>query len=190
MPDHLVDSLQTKMGYPMLQKIDPNTQTVIEPASTKENRFGQAAIPAVLTALYKYSDTDDGAGNILQGNTPVDLTILLFKENKDEIIGMIASYSSCSTGYAEEKTSLIAATAVHIIKQELPVTATIHDVRKYLAGQKNDILLYLPAELQIGELLHENTLDDRTNKMEGPLSSLMHTIGDQFSGGEISKEPS
>lgn len=189
MPDRLVNSLQIQMGYPVLQKIDPNTQVVRAPCSTMENRFGQASIPAVLTALYKYCDTDDGAGNILQGNTPADLTTLLFKENKDDIIRMIASYSSCSTAYAEEKTSLIAATAVRIIKQGLPVTATIHDVRKYLAGQKNDILLYLPAELQIGELLHENTLDDRTNKMEGPLSSLMHTIGDQFSGGEISTNP-
>jgi hypothetical protein len=190
MPDRLINSLQIKMGYPMLQKIDPNTQAVIEPASTMENRFGQAALPAVLTALCKYSDTDDGAGNILQGYTPAELTTLLFKENKDGIIGMIAGYSSCSTGYAEEKTNLIAATAVHLIKQELPVTATIQDVRKYLAGQKNDILLYLPAELQMGVLLHENTLDDRTNKMEGPLSSLMHTIGGQFSGGEITKDPS
>lgn len=188
MSNHLVNSLQIQMGYPVLQKIDPNTQAVIEPASTTENRFGQAAIPAVLTALYKYSDTDDGAGNVLQGNTPADLTTLLFKENKDDIIGMIASYSSCTTIFAEENTSLIAATAVYIIKQELPATATIHDVRNFLAGQKNDILLYLPAELKLGELLDENTLDDRTNKMEGPFSSLMHTIGDQFSGGEISKD--
>ncbi len=189
MPDRLVNSLQIQMGYPVLQKIDPNTQVVPEPASTMENRFGQAAIPAVLTGLYKYSNTDEGADIILRGNIPENLTTLLFKENKDDIIGMIASYSSCTTSFAEENTSLIAANAIQIIKQELPATATIHDVRKFLAGQKTDILLYLPAELKLGELLDENTLDDRTNKMEGPFSSLMHTIGDQFSGGEISKDP-
>jgi hypothetical protein len=30
-------------------------------------------------------------------------------------------------------------------------------------------------------LLHDTTLDDKTNKMEGPISSLMQNIGSAFS---------
>jgi len=33
----------------------------------------------------------------------------------------------------------------------------------------------------MGVLLHDNTLDDNTNKMEGPVSSLINTIGNAFS---------
>ena len=35
--------------------------------------------------------------------------------------------------------------------------------------------------LHMGELLHDNTLDDNTNKMEGPVSSLLKSIGSAFS---------
>jgi hypothetical protein len=41
--------------------------------------------------------------------------------------------------------------------------------------------MYLPAALQIGVLLNDDTLDDATNKMEGPISSLMQKIGAAFS---------
>lgn len=44
-----------------------------------------------------------------------------------------------------------------------------------------DILLYLLPILQMGVLLHDNTLDDKTNKMEGPISSLINSIGNAFS---------
>ena len=55
-------------------------------------------------------------------------------------------------------------------------------------GQRNNILPFLPAELQMGELLHDNTLDDRTNKMEGPVSSIIRAIGGGFSNGEAEKK--
>ena len=32
------------------------------------------------------------------------------------------------------------------------------------------------------DLLNDDSLDDRTNKMEGPISNLMHTIENKFSG--------
>jgi hypothetical protein len=41
--------------------------------------------------------------------------------------------------------------------------------------------LYLPEALHMGDLLHDDTLDDNTNKMEGPVSSLMRNIGSVFS---------
>lgn len=186
---NLLEAIQIQMGYPALQKIDPNTQVVVEDSSTpNEDRFSQAAIPAVLTALYKYSRTDEGAENILLGNPSTVWTDVIFADNKESILQKIAAYSFYSQENAMMKMHSIAASAVSMIKEKLPENAASHDVKLFLTGQRNNILLYLPAVLQMGEMLHDNTLDDRTNKMEGPVSSMMRAIGSQFSDGEVEKK--
>jgi len=43
-------------------------------------------------------------------------------------------------------------------------------------SQRHTILSHLPAVLKIGDTLNEETFDDRTNKMEGPVSSFLHKI--------------
>jgi hypothetical protein len=40
----------------------------------------------------------------------------------------------------------------------------------------------------MGKVVHEETLDDNTNKMEGPVSSLMHKIGSAFSNPSNEEE--
>ena len=93
---HLLETVQTEMGYPPLQKIDPNIQVIIKHNITPdEQRFSQAAIPGILIALYKYSRTDANAVNILQGTDSTDWTNMIFgdidnngniknKENQNE----------------------------------------------------------------------------------------------------------
>lgn len=182
MSKNLLEALQIKLKYPVLQKIDPNTQEVKGDGSASfKYPFSQAAIPAVLTALYQYSRSDEGADKILQVAAFANWTDVIFSDNKETIIQRIKEYCSYSGKDAESELDLIAATALVIIKENLPLHASKHDVRKFLSGQRSNILLYLPAALQMGEMLHENTFDDRTNKMEGPVSSLMHVIGRQFS---------
>lgn len=183
---NLLEDIQSKLGYPSLQKIDPNTQEVTEDNSTPdEHRFSQAAIPAVLTALYNYSRSDVGALTILQYSSLTVWTDRIFSDNKEAIIQKIAAYSNYTIENAVSKMNSIAAAAVIDIKENLPENATAHDVKKFLAGQRNNILPFLPAVLQMGEMLHDDTLDDRTHKMEGPVSSLMHAIGGQFSDGDV-----
>lgn len=70
---------------------------------------------------------------------------------------------------------------IRITKENLALDAGIREVKIFFKSQINNILLYLPPTLHIGELLHDNTLDDNTNKMEGPISSLINRIGDAFS---------
>lgn len=82
----------------------------------------------------------------------------------------------------------IAKEAVKVVKAQLTVDSTILDVKVILADQKNTILLYLPAALNMGALLHDGRLDDNTNKMEGPVSSLMQSIGAAFSGPVTEEE--
>jgi hypothetical protein len=52
-----------------------------------------------------------------------------------------------------------------------------------MSDQRHHILVYLPASLQLGELLNDSGMDDQTNKMEGPISNLVHNIENKFSGG-------
>lgn len=49
-----------------------------------------------------------------------------------------------------------------------------------VAQNKPDILMYLPPSLELGTILRNNNLDDRTGKMEGPVSSLMHKMEKTF----------
>jgi hypothetical protein len=75
----------------------------------------------------------------------------------------------------------IANEAVKLVKKNLTGNGDIKEVKLFLSDQKNHILLYLLPVLNMGQLLHDNTLDDNTNKMEGPVSSLMQNIGSIFS---------
>jgi lysozyme family protein len=76
----------------------------------------------------------------------------------------------------------IATEAVKQSRTNLSAPANEKEVKAFLNDQKSTILLYLPAALNMGTLLNDNVLDDQTNKMQGPLSSLIQSIGNAFSG--------
>ena len=187
---NLLEAVQQELGYPALQKIDPNTQVVKEDDTTHdEHRFSQASIPAVLTALYNYSRTDEGATHILEADPATLWGDKIFTDNKTAIVQHIAAYANYTTENVTEKLNTIASCAVGIMwKEELPEDANMHHVKRYMSSQLPHILPYLPAALQMGELLHNNMLDDRTNKMEGPFSSFMRSIGSGFSTEETASE--
>ena len=65
-------------------------------------------------------------------------------------------------------------------------TATNEDdnFKTLLTSQRHEILRYLPGKLKIGDLLNDESLEDNTNKMEGPVSSLMHKIENAFSSAD------
>lgn len=182
MATDLLAFVQDNLGYPPLQKIDPNTEAVMENDNTpEEHRFSQAAIPAVLTALYKYVQTDEGATVVLRGDTSTNWVERIFANDKHALLSNIASYSKDKSENLDHKLNQIASEAVAVTKQQLVPGADIMAVKTFFSNQRNNILLYLPAALHMGELLKDDTLDDNTNKMEGPVSSLMHSIGNAFS---------
>ena len=56
MTTNLVESIQKNLQYPELKKIDPNIQEVKDKdGKPVVDQLAQAAIPAVLTGLYKLS---------------------------------------------------------------------------------------------------------------------------------------
>jgi hypothetical protein len=177
---NLIKVVQENSGFPPLQKIDPNTQ---QPAADKDaiNKFSQAAIPAVLAGLYRYVQSDDGAAAVLNGDEKTNWVSRIFDDNSKEAVQTIAAYAQLCNTDPVAKMNAIANEAVKTVKENLAADAGIMEVKVFFSNQRNDILVYLPAELKMGELLHDNTLDDNTNKMEGPISSLIKSIGASFS---------
>lgn len=185
----LLTTVQEKLGYPALQKIDPNTQQVVADEKTPaEDKFSQAAIPAVLTAMYKYVQSDEGATAFLRADDSINWIDEIFDDNRKEVIQTIASYAKQSGEDPVAKMNAIATEAAKVVKEHLPEAAGIKEVKAFFKDQKTNILLYLPADLNMGELLHDNSLDDNTNKMEGPVSSLMQSIGAAFSTNATEEE--
>ena len=178
----LIESIPKNLGYAKLQKIDPNIQDVKdEEKSFGANAIVQAAIPTILLGLCNYMQTDEGADSIIGGDTGTDYLALIFRDKKEPVIRKVASYSGSTYSNTEKEMEHITTEAIRIIRESYPSKANYKEMRASLAEQKQEILSYLPGDLQIGILMRNNTLDDRTHKMEGPISNLMHKIENKFS---------
>lgn len=183
---NLLETVQKNLGYPPLHKIDPNTQDVYE-NTPAEDKFSQAAIPAVLTAIYNYVQSDEGAAAFLQNKSNTNWISKIF-DDKKEVVQTITAYALQSNADLILKMNEIAAEAVKTVKENMGEHADIKEVKLFFSNQINTVLLYLPAALHMGKLLQNDTLDDTTNKMEGPVSGLMKSIGSVFSTPVTDKE--
>ena len=180
---NLLQVIQQNLNFPPLKKIDPNTQEVKADTDTpNEHRFSQAAIPAILTGLYAYSAKDQNAEAILRGDLSSDWVSKIFGDRKNAVVDKISQYSFYgSDELSGGKLNEVATEAVRVTRDHMKPGASIKDVKDFLSAQTTQWLPYLPAALHMGELVNEEALDDNTNKMEGPISSLMHKIASAFS---------
>lgn len=180
---NLPDTLQQHFGFAPLIKIDPNTQEVIKDSKNPDpDRLGQAAIPAVLTGLYKFSETDEGASEILRGGYSTNWVEKLFGDQYDAVVERVAAYSFTPVAETESAMNNIAVKAAELSREHVASkTDPVLAIKEFLASQRKSILHYLPAAMQLGQLIDDDTVDDRTNKMDGPISSLMQNIGSGFS---------
>src|SRR4051794_10884259 len=109
MATNLIESIQKNLGYPDLNKVDPNTQAVKSDKPVVDPRhLGQAAIPAVLIGLYKYGNTEQGSEDILRGNKPTSWLNLFFTDSKEKVIDSVAGYSGTSPDQAAQSMDEIA----------------------------------------------------------------------------------
>jgi hypothetical protein len=185
MPFNLLKTIQQNLGYPELKKVDPNTQEVVFDEDTSDlNKLGQAAIPGILTGLYKYVETDEGMKAITSGDASINWLEAIFKESTPLLINKIKTYSNCPANMVNTKTHEIANEAVKLIREHSDSSGNTLNVKDFMLAQRNNILPYLPAALQIGGLLNDSMLDDRTNKMKGPVSNFMHGIESMLSGSD------
>jgi hypothetical protein len=179
---NLLELVQQKLGYPALQKIDANTQEVIlDPTTPDEHRFSQAAIPTVLTGLATFTKLDENIEVITNKTDAQSLLSYIFTDKKYEVVNKVAEYAFYSDANAEIKMNEIANAAVEIMNEKLSPEKSRQDVRNFFEEQKIIVLKYLPATLKLGEILKNDTLDDQTHKMEGPISNLMHKLENAFS---------
>lgn len=179
---NIVEEVQKRMGYEPLQKIDPNTQEPVttEVFTTSASALPQAAIPAILAAIYKKSKTPEDVDDIMGVRNSTNYLPALFGDNVELAVQAVATYSKVTPVEARQNMQQIAITALQVLHTEVkdPSPAAVGN---FMKDQRDNILHHLPASLQMGKLLDDDTMDDRTNKMEGPVSGLMHTIEKIFS---------
>ena len=180
---NLPEILQQHFNYAPLQKIDPNTQEVNHP-QPPQDALGQAAIAVILAGVYKFTRSDAGAAAIIRGEISSNWVETIFAAQYKVVIKRVADYAHKDFEGTATTLNAVAGKVVDTIKDAVHPGFKITDVKELMSNQLNNILLYLPAALQMGELMNDNTLDDRTHKMEGPISSLMQSIGSGFSNPE------
>ena len=181
---NIVEIVQNDLGYPAIQKIDPNIQETKEKNNTSSReKLAQAAIPAVLAGFFSFTRNDKDCNYILAGGGQKNWLDTIFEDKKDIAVEKIAHYAGISIDDAATSMEDIAREAVIIIHEAPGEKPTAEKLRSYMSSQRHNILVYLLPALQLGELLNDNAMDDQTNKMEGPISSLMHSIENKLSGG-------
>lgn len=185
MATNIIETVQKNLGLPPLQKIDPNNQeTTGKKAESTVDKLSQAALPAVLAALYRLTRMEDSTMELVNSDVQSDCLSSLFRGQDHEAVAKVAQYAGVSAEVARTTMEEIADESVVVLRRAVGENPGYEKVEHYMNGQRHHILVYLPAALQMGEILHDETLDDRTNKMEGPVSTFMHKLGDKLSDGE------
>ena len=156
MKDDIIRKIEASLNInDSLPKIDPNTQ---QPVNNQSVSIYDAAVPAMLAGLYKKTRSEEGASEL-------------------------ANYAGVSEADATTEMQNIAD-----VSREYVVNDLKHDnatsLMNFFTAQRTHILTHLPAELHMGELINDTTIDDKTNKMEGPMSGLMHGIEKIFSSSK------
>jgi hypothetical protein len=184
MNNNIIEAIQKRLGYPPLKKVDPNIQeTTGNLQSSIEEKLGQSAIPVVLAGFFHLSRTEDGCNAIIRSNKEMSWLPKLFGDHETLSVEKVAQYAHVSNEEARIDMEQAAREAYRLLMVTAGEKRSPEKIKTYLSNQRHTILVYLPAALQLGYLLNENAMDDRTNKMEGPVSSFMHTIENKLSGG-------
>jgi len=176
---NILETIQKNLGFEALKKIDPNTQqTKGEDTAMGNSAIAQAGIPAILIGIYnKLEENPDlsvfetAKGNLLEA---------IFGKSTETVVGQIDNYSKFADKHSTQQLEHIASESLRVIKENIGEKHDESSIRNFVAKNKPDTLLYLPPSLDLGTILKNNNLDDRTGKMEGPVSSFMHKVEKAF----------
>ncbi len=177
---NIIETVQKNLGFSALEKIDPNTQeTAGEKNAIGTTALAQAGIPAILLGIYNrleirsghFLSGTDAKGNVLEN---------IFGKSTDAVVKRISEYSKIDDKHSLQELEHIASESMRVVKANIGEGASESAVRNFVSKNKPDILLYLPPSLELGTILKNNNLDDRTGKMEGPVSSFMQNCGKDF----------
>lgn len=178
----IIETVQEALGYQPLIAVDPNIQDIPGKEDISPRQlFAQAAIPVALHLFYEMSQAKEGAAVILRGKLSPEWEKTFYQGHQQELAEIIAAYSGESPAFVKDKFSEMVGVIPGILLASLEKGSGEDTVRKLFADQHHVILAHLPGVLKIGQVLGDDTTDDRTHKMEGPVSSLMHNVGKGFS---------
>ena len=178
----LIESIQKNLGYPVIYKIDPNVQDVKSQDKTAGTAaLAQAAIPAVIYGVLHYYLYNTNEQHSLDDKEK--LLPQLFGKKAIELVERVALYAGASADTANDEMEHIAAETLRFVASSAN-TKDSSALKIFASNHKNDALMYLPATINIGEIFLDNTIDDITHKMEGPVSGLMHHFETYFDNPE------
>lgn len=180
---NIAEEVQKRLSFPPLQKIDPNTENTRQETDEMIYPATQAAVMVAVAGLYKLTRTGEGSVTLLSSGKHAWLKDV-YGDKYGETMAHVSKYTSGSLDEIESLVDRSADTAVLILHEQLAGNINADSVTDFMSGQRDQILVYLPEGLQLGKMLNDATLDDRTNKMEGPVSGLMHKIENIFSEGK------
>ncbi|MBS1597730.1 MAG: hypothetical protein JST75_05865 [Bacteroidetes bacterium] len=177
---NIIDSITKNLGYNQLRKVDPNTQDIKDDEKVHgTDSLAQAAIPAVLIGLFNRLQDTESAAKIIEGDS-INWMSEIFGNKTDMVIDKIAAYAKAAPASTKQECEHIAHEAIRLMRQNISGHENFAAVSAFVKQQRTEVLKYLPAALQIGDLVNNNNIDDRTNKMEGPISDFMHTLEKAF----------
>jgi hypothetical protein len=177
-----LDKIREQMGFPPFVKIDPNTQEIA--TDNKHNdrqKLGQAAICAVMEGLYKYTRSEEGFLFLMNKDRNVPWNTMLFGNGEDKLVDNIIKYAHSNDADVRNVMQETGNVAWQSAQRELRDHFSFDNASSHFGSMRNSILQYLPAALQVGKFLNDNSIDDRTNKMEGPASGFLHRVEKLFS---------
>jgi hypothetical protein len=177
----IIQQIKNQLGNTPVPKIDPNTQEPVKQEKLSPD-VESAAIPVVLVGFYKNTRNAEDADKIIKaGNTETVKT--LFKEHTEQVTNAVSEYAGTNSADAKNAIERTVAAVKKVLQDNLKdLNGTT--VMNFFTDQRSNILKHLPVELHAGELLNDPAIDDRTNKMEGPMSGMMHTIEKIFSSSK------
>jgi len=171
--------VRKNMGAVPVPKIDPNTQSPTSEDLSIDN-LNTAAIPVLLIGFYKHTRNEQQAEAVMNENDTSKILTVLYGDKKNDILKSVADYSNVLQEGVEKQMERIASAIKRVVENETH-GGNGSAVSTFFTNQRSVILKHLPAALNIGEFMNDSSVDDRTNKMEGPMSGLMHTVEKIFS---------
>ncbi len=182
---NIIETIQKNLGYESLKKVNPNVQDVNQKLTQNGNAaLAQAGIPAVLVGLFNQLEQNPDA-SWLAGDQPTGtLMEKIFGNSAPTVVDAIGTYAGNSGSTVKQEMEHIASESVRVVRDGIPDLTKEDSIAAFVAKHKREVLSFLPASLQLGSVLGNNNLDDRTNKMDGPISGLMHKLENTFNSSE------
>lgn len=177
----IIQQIRNFLGNTSVPKIDPNTQEPVKKEAAANN-VESASIPVVLVGLYKNTRNAEDAGKLIQQSNS-EIVNTIFKEHTEQVTEIVSNYSNVGTNEARNAMEKVVDAVKKVLHQDLK-EVNGNTVMAFFAAQRSNILKHLPVELHAGELLNDPAMDDKTNKMEGPMSGMMHTVEKIFSSSK------